>query len=188
MHTYMKKMHKHKISQRHKSTLLNQMRKHAPSASNTRAFLFSPNPNKGMLTPLFCAPSCLHSDKERGNQGREEFLPSPGGKEKSLPLFVCLVFCGVNLSTADQRVVQQSVVFSQRKRTRGKREVNKNKQLLLSPATSGETGLYLLAYECARSSPQRIDKRKKINNKINKKMNKQKLSPWGCPSHQTRKD
>lgn len=29
------------------------MGKHAPSASKTRAFLFSSNPNKGTLTPLF---------------------------------------------------------------------------------------------------------------------------------------
>lgn len=77
------------------------MGKHAPSASKTRAFLFSPNPNKGMLTPLFYAASRLHSDKELGIQGREECLPSPGAKQKSLPLFVCLVFHGVNLSNAD---------------------------------------------------------------------------------------
>lgn len=77
------------------------MGKHAPSASKTRAFLFSPNPNKGILTPLFYTPSRLRSDKERGIQGREECLPGPGGEEKSLPSFVCLVFRGVNLSAAD---------------------------------------------------------------------------------------
>lgn len=104
-------------------------------------FSFHLIPTKGCL--LLCSALPLVSIRTR-NEGSREGRSScqAQAEKKNLSLFVCLVFCGVNLSTADQRVVQQSVVFSQRKRTRGKREVNKNKQLLLSPATSGETGLY----------------------------------------------
>lgn len=107
------------------------MGKHAPSASKTRAFLFSPNPNKGMLTPLFYAASRLHSDKELGIQGREECLPSPGAKNKNLSLSLFAWFSMELISATLIRysdTVLVSVASCKRKGRRGKEGVEKNKQ------------------------------------------------------------
>lgn len=122
------------------------MGKHAPSASKTRAFLFSPNPNKGMLTPLFYAASRLHSDKELGIQGGGERLPSPGAENKNLSLSLFVWFSVELISALLIRysdTVLVSVAFCERKGRRGEEGVEKknkqtNKQLLPSPTISGE--------------------------------------------------
>lgn len=155
-------------------------------------FSFHLIPTKGCL--LLCSALPLVSIRTRNEgsrEGRSSCQVQAEKKNLSLSLFVW--FSVELISALLISGWYSSRSSSPRGRERGEKEkwTKTNNYFHHQPPQERQaytTHISMLAYECARSSPQRIDKRKKINNKINKKMNKQKLSPWGCPSHQTRKD
>lgn len=104
-------------------------------------FSFHLIPTKGCL--LLCSALPLVSIRTRNEgsrEGRSSCQVQAEKKNLSLSLFVW--FSVELISALLISGWYSSRSSSPRGRERGEKEVNKNKQLLLSPATSGETGLY----------------------------------------------